>query len=213
MEFPAIDSLDENLFRALEKLSQIWRNRLGQAVFSEDLSLVQGQILIFISQHSPQRNRVGKIAQEFGLTTATISEAVAALTRKGLLNKTVDPQDKRVHQLRLTSEGALVVNRLLSWAREIKAEIKAGDFRQKKETFSFLLSLIARLRRNGVVAAVRMCWFCQHFHPDYFPRVHRPHYCVLLARAIGLADIRLDCPRFVASAQLSRNRNNLVSAE
>lgn len=195
------NNLDDKVFRALEKVGQIWRNRLWKAVLDEDLSPVQGQILIFIYQHTPRRNRIGEIAREFGLTTATISDAVAALDRKGLLSKVVDPQDKRAYQLQLTSEGYQVVRRLMGWADEIKAEIRAEGSLQKKKALSFLLTLIARLKKSGLVDAVRMCWFCQHFHPDYYPCSRRPHYCDLLTRPIDILDIRLDCPTFAADSR------------
>lgn len=195
--------LDEKLFKSLEKLGQIWRNRLWKAVLDEDLSPVQGQILIFIAHHASRRNRVGELAREFGLTNATISEAVATLARKGLVAKVPDEQDKRIHLLKLTPSGDQVVKRLTGWGDEIKAEIKAENSGKKKEALSFLLELLARLKRRGLVDSVRMCWFCQHFHPDYYRRSRRPHYCDLLNRPIDTLDFRLDCPSFTASSKES----------
>lgn len=193
------DNIDEKIFQTIEKLGQIWRAHLWKAVLSEELSPIQGQILIFIARHHKRRNRVGEMALEFGLSPATISDAVKALIRKELIYKFPNEHDKRIHHLGLTPAGKQVDGRLTGWANAIKTEIKKENSVNKRQALSFLLGLIARLKRKRLVDMVRLCLFCQHFHPHFNPGSKRPHYCDLLARPLDIVDIRLDCPTFLST--------------
>ena len=70
-----------------------------------DLSPTQAQFLIYLLYHDVELRRVSQLAREFDLTQATVSDAVASLETKKLIQREQWPEDRRVVTLRLTPDG------------------------------------------------------------------------------------------------------------
>lgn len=69
------------------------------------LSLATGMALGAVVAAGPQGVRAGTIAQQRGLTPASISRAVVQLERSRLVTRLQDAQDRRLHIVRATAEG------------------------------------------------------------------------------------------------------------
>ncbi|WP_207890350.1 MarR family winged helix-turn-helix transcriptional regulator [Rubrobacter taiwanensis] len=87
--------VDAKIVAALERLGQVFLTLLRERAAEAGLSPIQARFLLY---HAVELRRVGQLAREFGLTPATVSDAVDALEDKGLLSR--DP-DRRadVHHL------------------------------------------------------------------------------------------------------------------
>src|SRR5690606_11920501 len=130
------------------------------------------------------------LAQEFDVRQPTVSDAVAALERKGMVARQASLGDARSTELLLTPSGHEVAARLEAWqgpAREVLVGLSDGE---KQVTLGLLIELIAGLNRSGAIQVARTCPTCRYFRPD---GEKTPH-CALLDMPLGPAEIRVDCP-------------------
>src|SRR5215217_6102649 len=164
--------VNKKIVASLERLSQALRVLLREEAQERGLSPIQAQFLVHLLFCDPQLRRVGRLAEEFDLTRATVSDAVGSLEKKGLIEKDPWPEDKRVATLRLT----------------------ASSPEEKEVVMRFLMGLIASLQRAGVVTVARMCVSCRFFRPDAHPGEESPHHCALLDLPLSRSDLRVDCP-------------------
>src|SRR5699024_8542713 len=135
-------------------------------------------------------------AAQFDVTAPTITDAVAALERKGLLRRRRQDGDARGGTLTLTPAGREVAGHLAGRDAPMVAAGRARDHRTQDPLLSTPFALIAVLQRAGVVTVARMCVTCRHFRPGAHPGRPAPHHCTLLDTALAPAELRLDCPEY-----------------
>lgn len=179
---------------AIDRLGLVLRSLLQEQARSGDVALspLQAQALVFLRYHGPALARVGHLAREFEVSAPTVSDAVRVLVQKGLVEKARDPDDGRATALRLTDAGARAAERLGGWAQVVHEHVGEADPVQREAALAFLLGLIGRLARSGVVSAARTCPTCRFLGPS---RVEgAAHHCRLADVPLAVADLRLDCP-------------------
>lgn len=93
------------LARLIEQVGKAAYN-LG---YTPGLNPAQWAALRYFDEATVERRTVTGFAQFQGTTKGTASQTVAALVRKGLLQRVADKQDRRVHRLVLTTEGQTVL--------------------------------------------------------------------------------------------------------
>lgn len=182
--------LDSKLIIALERAGHALRTGLRLRAKEAGVTLTQAEILLRLASGRLGRSRVGALAEEFDVRQPTVSDAVAALGRKGLVERRASPTDARSTELILTAEGLDTVARLEAWelsAREILAQHPDGE---KEVALGLLVELISALNRSGAIQIARTCPTCRFFRPG---GKSIPH-CALLDLPLGPADIRVDCP-------------------
>jgi DNA-binding MarR family transcriptional regulator len=167
---------------------------LWDAVKSRGLTPVQAQILLYLRNHREHLCRVGQIAREFGLTTATVSDSVSALEAKGLLRREPWSGDARVATLALTDAGVAAAAELDGWATPLREAVAGLAPAQQEKALLFLIHLIERLQQRGVITVARMCTTCRFFRRNLRRPTHAPYYCALIDRPLAVADLRVDCP-------------------
>ncbi len=177
----------------LERLAQAFRVLLWEEAKEHALSPIQIQFLVYLRYHPPEFCRVSLLAKEFGLTQATVSDAVTSLEAKGLIVREPAWQDKRILTLRLTPTGDQLATKLAAWAAVIKEQL--GQFSNEEQLLlmQFLMHLIESLQRAGLIAVSRMCLTCRFFQADAHPDSAAPHHCRLLDKPLANSDLRLDC--------------------
>lgn len=185
--------VDSKIVASLERLSQLFRVLLREEAQKHALSPIQAQFLVHLLFHDVELRRVGRLAEEFNLTRATVSDAVASLEKKGLVNRDPWPEDKRVVTLRLTPAGKKLAIELSTWANAIKEHLGSSS-EEKEDVMRFLMRLIASLQRSGVISVSRMCITCRFFRQDEHPGSQSPHHCALLDVPLAGSDLRVDCP-------------------
>lgn len=122
----------------------------------------------------------------FALTPATVSEALAALERKGLLQREKDEKDKRRWRLKPTEEGQALARALKGYAAPMSQAL-----REVEDPEGFLLglmALLAALARQEVVAETGLCLTCRHL------RREEGFFCALLQIPLAPLNLRLACP-------------------
>jgi DNA-binding MarR family transcriptional regulator len=188
------DDVDAKIVAALERLSQVFRVRLREEALGRDISPTQAQFLIYLLHHDVELRRVSQLAREFDLTQATVSEAVASLQTKELVQREEWPEDRRVVTLRLTPNGKNLATNLSRWADPIKEHLERFSPDEREAVMRFLIALIGSLQTSGVITVARMCVTCKFFRQDIHPGDPSPHHCGLLDVPLGRADLRVDCP-------------------
>lgn len=186
--------LDEKIIAALERLSHVLRTLLWEEAVESRLSPIQIQTLIYLNSHSEDLCRVGQLAQEFGLTPATMSDAVASLEAKGLLTRTPAHDDRRAQTLRLTAKGRRSAEKLSHWAEALHESLAQLPETEKAQALKFLLTLIESLYRAGVITVARICLTCRFFCPNVHRNSQAPHHCALMDKPLAERDLRVDCP-------------------
>jgi DNA-binding MarR family transcriptional regulator len=190
------DDVDAKIVAALERLSQVFRVRLREEAWERDLSPTQAQFLIYLLYHDVELRRVSQLAREFDLTQATVSDAVASLETKGLVQREQWPEDRRVVTLRLTKDGEKLAATLSEWADPVREHLERFSPEEREAVMSFLIGLIGSLQRSGLITVARMCVTCNFFRQDIHPGEPSPHHCGLLDVPLGRADLRVDCPEY-----------------
>jgi DNA-binding MarR family transcriptional regulator len=185
------DDLDAKLAGALERAGQALRVLLWDSGRRYGLTPTQLQVLLRLAADAPARRRVGALAAELDVSHPTVSDSLAVLRRKRL----VEPEtERRGAPLRLTPQGRRVADAVAGWHEPVLAALAELDGGEKERTLRLLMDLIAALQRAGTVTVARMCVTCRFFRPDRHQASRAPHHCALLDIPLAGADLRVDCP-------------------
>lgn len=186
--------VDGKLVAALERLSQVFGVLLREKAQERNLSPIQARFLVYLLYHDVELRRVSSLAREFDLTPATVSDAVATLENKRLVDREPWPEDRRIVTLRLTAQGEELANELSAWANPVREHLGRFVPEERELVMRFLIELIGSLQRSGVITVARMCVTCRFFRRDSHPGDAKPHHCALLDVPLGSPDLRVDCP-------------------
>ncbi|MEM6987901.1 MAG: MarR family transcriptional regulator [Pseudomonadota bacterium] len=108
--------LDEQIGFVLRLAGQR-HTAIFQACIEEELTPTQFSTLIRLSEiGASSQNQLGRLV---GMDVATTKGVVDRLRKKQLVSSVVDTADVRRRKIQLTSEGAVLVNRLKRRGREI----------------------------------------------------------------------------------------------
>jgi DNA-binding MarR family transcriptional regulator len=188
------EDVESKIVAALERLGQVFRVLLRERAHEYGLSPIQAQFLVYLLYHDVELRRVSQLAREFGLTQATVSDAVASLEEKGLVGRERWPEDGRVMTLRLTPEGEVVAAELSTWADTVKEHLDFCPPEEREAVMHSLMGLVGSLQRSGVISVARMCVTCRFFQRDAHPGDGSPHHCRLLDVPLAGSGLRIDCP-------------------
>ncbi len=181
--------LDGKITAGLEKLSSVFRILLWEQAKQIGLSPIQIQILIFLKYHRSEFLTVSYIAKEFGLTKATISDAIRILEQKTLIIKQRTSLDNRSFSLILTSTGNAMVADTENFANQIQSIISNINQVDKEALWKTIFQLIFQLNQSDVITVQRMCFTCRHYEGK-----EGTHFCKLLHIPLPAVNLRIDCP-------------------
>lgn len=186
--------LNKKIVAGLERLGQAMRQLLWQQAGQLGFSPIQLQILIFIKNHSADKTNITSLANEFGITKATISDAVKALLQKETIKKIMVPNDSRSYLLRLTAHGKKIIARAENYINPLLEFVTQSSDVEKKVLWQGIVQLIRQLNQSGFITTQRMCYNC-----TYFTNKNNMAYCNLLKQQLRTEDIRIDCLEFEAA--------------
>lgn len=184
--------LDGQLAAALERVGQALRVQMWDAAKQHGLSPTQLQVLLRLATDPPEHRRIGVLSDQLDVTHPTVSDAVAVLRRKGLVER---ERPGRRSPLALSRRGRTVARELATWQERTRKQLSKLPADDKHGALRILLDLIAGLQREGVITVARMCVTCRFFRPNRHPATAaRPHHCALLDMPLADDELRLDCP-------------------
>lgn len=165
-----------------------------QAAWSQRLSATQAQVLLYLLAMPSQPTTITELARYFDLKQSTLSDAVSALVRKGLIERDPAPTDLRVVRLKLSPQGRRVAQQLGQWIQPLRDQLAQLQTPHKQQLLGTLLHLIAGLQRAGIIQVAQMCTNCLYFEPHRHNNPRAPHHCHLLNQPLPLVELRLHCP-------------------
>jgi DNA-binding MarR family transcriptional regulator len=189
--------VDRKIAAALERVAQALKVMLWDEAKTHRLSPLQAGVLIHLLSVPEPAARVGSLARDFDVSQPTMSDAVAALHRKGLITKRSTASDARAATLSLTADGKALAVRMGGWNETLRTRLKQLPDDDKSVVLRFLFDLIRSLQEAGVITVARMCITCRFFRPHGDPTQPGRHFCALLKVPLEESALRIDCPEHV----------------
>ncbi|GAB3846005.1 MarR family winged helix-turn-helix transcriptional regulator [Dactylosporangium cerinum] len=134
-----------------ELLGRSWRtfSRLGQARFAES-GLSAARVRLLLALAAEPDSRMGDLARSLGLTARALTPLTDSLAEEGLVERVVDPADRRAFRLALTELGAGEAERIGALQAQISDEIFAGlTPAQRRDLERLLLAFVASTGGEG----------------------------------------------------------------
>jgi len=186
--------LPGKLVTGLAKLGVAMRHHAWSKAGRRGLNPTQGQVLVVLRAAGGQGLRVSELAERLAVATATVSDSVAALARKGLVTKQRDPADARAVAVFLTITGQAEAEEAAGWPDVLLEAVGTLEADEQAALYRTLLKTVRALQVRGRIPVSQMCVTCRYFRPYAHAGEPEPHHCALVDAPFGDAQIRLDCP-------------------
>lgn len=154
------------------------------------LTPTQGEILtLLLARGVPMR--LGEIAEDAALTSATVSEAVSTLESKDLVEKRRDVNDGRALALRLTARGKTAAKKASQWPNFLTTASETLNEKERAQFYRMLLKLVFTMQERGDMPPQRMCLTCTHFEAN--GRGKGSYYCNYFNATYDDSRLPIDC--------------------
>lgn len=197
-EAPNPFDLDEitpeaRLAEGLERIAAAIRSHSWAGATTAGLTPTQGRALALLDGEEGGL-RLGTIAQSLAVSAPTASDAMATLVRKGLVERTEEPGNRRAARFSLSSEGRSAAASAASWPTFLENALASLGPGGQASLNRLLIELIRKLQLDGSIPVQRMCVTCRWFRPFAHPGdAERPHHCAYVDAPFGDRRLRLDC--------------------
>lgn len=192
--------LPERLAVGLAKVALAARHRHRELAAAHGLSATQAQLLVLL-RGERAGVRLSTLAERLRVTLPTVSESVAALEAKGLVERRPDPEDGRAARIRLTRRGQRTADRVATWTDELVGVVELLDGERQQQLLDILVRIIKGLQEQGRIPIARMCVSCVYFRPYAHSDPARPHHCAFVDAPFGAGELRVECEDFAAAPE------------
>ena len=162
-----------------------------RAAEKHDLSITQMRVLGWLYVGEPPAARSTALARELNVADPTVSDAVAALIRKGLVLRTPNNDDRRRRDLVLTPAGRKTAAELARWTAPAEIATSKLDRAEAEQLLDTLLAVIAKLHDAQLLPAVRACSTCAHLGVSGTQK--QSYRCLTYDVPMTVSDLRVDC--------------------
>ena len=111
----------ERLSRGIMRLMWVDSKRLAQILSDFDLTIPQFYTLLAITRRAPSC-RMGDLAHQTFQSSATMTGIVTRLEADGLVERDMDPDDRRAVRVRVTERAQKMLDEVLAARRESVAQ-------------------------------------------------------------------------------------------
>lgn len=181
--------LDGKIVAGLERIAEVFKVLLWDISKDYQLTPIQSQILIFLATHDVQYTKASYLSRELNVTKATISESLRILTKKELIAKIPNAQDKRSFHYTLTPKGFNIAQKLKNFTSPLEKILQTWTIEQQEIFFDLVLAFIHSLNQHGIVSVLRICFEC-----FFYTYQNQTHFCQLLQKPLKNDELRIDCP-------------------
>jgi DNA-binding MarR family transcriptional regulator len=177
---------------ALNKVAMALRANDRTRSGRHGLHPTQAQILALLAAR-PGGLRLGQLATQLGVTSATTSDSVTALEHKQLVRRSPSPDDARAIQVDLTATGRREAIAISEWPDAMLHVVDDLDDDEQALLLRLLVKIIRSLQERRAIPAARMCATCRYFDPYAHAGTDKPHHCRFVDAPFADNDLRLDC--------------------
>jgi DNA-binding MarR family transcriptional regulator len=195
---PPDEPLPQRVTTGLAKVGMALKQQAWAEAGGRGLTPTQGQALALL-RANPDGLRLGALARQLGVTQPTASDSVAALQRKGLVDKAPVAGDGRAVAVRLTPAGAAEAAAAAAWPDFLLETVDELSAAEQAAFLRALVTMIRSLQVRGRIPVARMCVSCRFFRPYRHDDPARPHHCAFVDAPFGDDGLRLDCPDHAAA--------------
>lgn len=149
------------------------------------------RVLNWLFVGPPPAARSTTLAREFNVAEPTVSDAIAALVRKGLVVRRQDPHDRRRHDLVLTRAGRNTASELARWTAPAEIATSKLDRVEAERLLDSLLLVISKFHDAQLLPVVRACSNCVQLQTT--GTTTRTYHCGLYDTPMKISDLRVDC--------------------
>ena len=153
-------AIHRQLIAGLVKIGLATRQHAWAGGEQRGLTPTQGQVLAILLQRAPLGARVTELADTMGISQPTTSVAVKALIEKGLIQRTVAPDDARAAVLTLTDMGLEEARQTLSWTDFLIDSVDELDEAEQAAFQRSIVKMIRAMQLKGQIPVSQMCATC-----------------------------------------------------
>jgi DNA-binding MarR family transcriptional regulator len=128
------------------------RSMRGWNQFAKSTGLSMPQFSILMQLHYKGPCGMSEISERFDVTAAAASQLVDKLVQAGYIERTEDPHDRRAKLLKLSSNGAKLVDNGIQeryrWMDELGSKLSATDQMKINEALSILTEAARKLDQS-----------------------------------------------------------------
>lgn len=197
------DGTAARVVTALNKLAMAMRTTARRRSGDHGLHPTQAQILTLLAARRGGL-RLGELATELGITSATTSDSVTALERKRLVRRRRSLDDARAVRVVLTAAGQRQAATISEWPDAMLHAVDDLAPWEQADLLRVLLKMIRSLQDRHAIPAARMCVTCRYFAANAHPGAARPHHCNFVDAPFGDHELRVDCIDHEAAQGASR---------
>ncbi len=174
-----------NIAVLIERLARVLQND----AHAHGLKPTQWEALRYLARANKFSRSPSSVTAYLGMTKGTVSQTLAALERKGLIEKSADPVDKRNIHIRVTIEGMEVLKEdpVLEFV-DAMSSLGGKNIDAVESGLQILLSTVLKRRAGKPFGACRTCKYFQEERTGY-----SSHACSLLNVALSPSDAEHIC--------------------
>ncbi|OJU02163.1 MAG: transcriptional regulator [Rhizobium sp. 63-7] len=136
---------------------------------------------------------VKEIAFHLGVSQPTATDSIAALERKGCVEKRQAETDRRGVSVAITAAGLTALRAGDGEEALADQATEALAAHEQEDLLVMLIKMIRQLQVNDAIPIQRMCTSCRYFAPFAHADAAQPHHCKFVDAAFGQRDLRIDC--------------------
>jgi DNA-binding MarR family transcriptional regulator len=149
--------LEESPVFAITKAARVLEASLNRALRGEDLTFLQGLVLVAVFFEDPVLANPSQLADSFSTTRGNMSHCLSSLEARGLLKRQIDPGDARVFRIAIRPDGKKRAMRLIRTfdgiQNRMEREFGAKDVRQTLANIVRIEALCLELAARQTTAA------------------------------------------------------------
>jgi len=129
---------------------KVFMRRNGQDYkhFMDESGLSFSQVNTLMRLHFAGQADISDISEQMGITKAAASQLVEQMVRLGLLDRILDPIDRRIKRLALTPKGHALAEKLVDMQRKWVEQFTDSLTSRQREAISDALQVMTDAARN-----------------------------------------------------------------
>ncbi|MBM3202966.1 MarR family transcriptional regulator [Candidatus Woesearchaeota archaeon] len=176
------------IYEYLERVANLIRTDMRRSGMVHGLQPIQLEALHYLGRCNRYSNNPMAVAEFLGLTKGTVSQTLNLLETSGLIERRLDPKDKRRVHLTLTPNGQRVIAETVPPECLNKALAEASPA-LATETLALLKELLRQLQRANGLKSFGACKTCRH----HAIHDNDSRQCLLTGEALTDRDAELLC--------------------
>jgi DNA-binding MarR family transcriptional regulator len=176
-----------SIYDYLERLANLLRTDSRRSGAAFGLQPVQLEALHYLSICNRYSDTPMAVTDYLGQTKGTVSQTLKVLESKGLIEKSIDPDDRRMMHLSLTASGRKILGQSIPPPQLVKA-CGQLDRQDHDAIIDALRTLLHTLQQANSLKSFGVCETCR-----YNQAKGNSYHCGLTGEALSKQDIGLIC--------------------